>query len=68
MKCYQRWSTETLKNEKENLLYFIEDWERTLANTISLLILFSLSHSIKNAKEDIHAIDAELCYREVHSK
>ena len=67
MKCYQRWSTETLKHEKENLLYFVEDWERTLANTKSRLIRFSLNHSIKRAKEDIHAIDAELFYREHHS-
>lgn len=64
MKCYQHWSTETLKSEKENLLSFVEEWERTLTNTKSRLIRFSLTHSIKRAKEDIHAIDTELFYRE----
>ena len=68
MKKYQHWSTETLEEKKKMLLLDIEEWERTLVNTKSILIQMSLTHTIKRAREVIHAIDAELCYREVHSK
>ena len=68
MKKYQHWSTETLEIKKKNLHSDVEEWERVLVNTKSLLIQFSLTHAIKKAKEEIRAIDAELCYREVHSK
>ena len=68
MKKYQHWSTETLEAKKNSILLDIEEWERILVTTKSTLIQLSLTHTIKRAKEVIHAIDAELCYREVHSK
>jgi hypothetical protein len=64
MKNYQYWSTETLVRERERLLNDIADWERTLGEVKSYLIVLSLSHSIRRAKEKIHAISAEICYRE----
>jgi hypothetical protein len=64
MKNYQYWSTETLIRERERLLNDIADWERTLGEVKSYLIVLSLSHSIRRAKEKIHAISAEICYRE----
>lgn len=66
MKNYQHWSTDTLTHRRGRLLADIEDWERTLRETKSVLIRFSLTHHIKKAKEEIRAIDAELCYREHH--
>ena len=42
----------------------IEEWERTLREVKSYLIVLSLTHSIRRAKEKIHSIEAELCYRE----
>lgn len=64
MKNYQHWSTEALNDRKLSLLDDIDQWERFLVNTHSKLIQLSLNHYIKKAKEEIHAIDAELCYRE----
>lgn len=66
MKNYQHWSTETLEYTKAKLLEDIMDWERTLREVKSHLIILSLTHSIKRAKEKIRAIEAELCYREHH--
>ncbi len=66
MKNYQHWSTETLECRKAGLLEDIADWERTLREVKSYLIILSLTHSIKRAKEKIRAIDAELFYREHH--
>jgi hypothetical protein len=48
------------------LLDDVNDWERMLRETKSFLIVLSLTHSIKKAKEKIHAIEAELCFREKH--
>ena len=42
----------------------IQQWERVLVEVNSKLVQLSLTHYIKKAKEEIHAIDAELCYRE----
>ena len=64
MKNYQHWSTEALNARKASLFDDINQWERNLVNAHSILIRLSLSHYIKKAKEEIHAIDAELCYRE----
>ena len=64
MKNYQHWSTDTLTHRKQRLLADIADWERTLQETKSILIQLALTHYIKKALEEIHAIDAELCYRE----
>ena len=64
MKNYQHLSTDTLIHRRNRLLADIEDWERTLIEAKSVLIRFSLTHYIKKTKEEIRAIDAELCYRE----
>ena len=64
MKNYQHLSTDTLVHKRKRLLSDIEEWERTLRETKSVLIGFYLTHCIKKAKEEIHAIDTELCYRE----
>ena len=73
MKCYQHWSTEALIDKKKShtgttmvLEEDIEDWNRTLSATKSLLITMSLTHAIKKAKEQIHAIETELYYRDNH--
>ena len=66
MRNYQHWSTETLEHERRKLLESIEDWERTLREVKSYLIVLSLTHSIRHAREKVHAIEAELCYREHH--
>ena len=68
MKKYQYWSIDTLTGTKDRLKSDIAAWERILANTKSYLIQLSLTHSIKKANEEIRAIDAELCYREHHTK
>ena len=62
-KHYQHWSTESLMEKRKYLEEDIADYNRTLSQTKSLLITLSLTHAIKRAKENIHAIDAELCYR-----
>lgn len=64
MKNYQHWSTDTLLHERKKLMESIEEWERTLREVKSYLIVLSLTHSIRRAKEKIHSIEAELCYRE----
>ena len=64
MKNYQHWSTDTLLHERKKLVESIEEWERTLREVKSYLIVLSLTHSIRRAKEKIHSIEAELCYRE----
>lgn len=66
MKCYQHWSTEALIDKKKFLEEDIADWNRTLSATKSLLITMSLTHAIKKAKEQIHAIETELYYRDNH--
>ena len=63
MKNYQHWSLETLEYEREKLLEDIAEWDRTLRDQKSYLIIKSLTAAIRRAKEKIHAIDAELCYR-----
>ena len=64
MKNYQHWSTDTLLHERNKLMESIEEWERTLREVKSYLIVLSITHSIRRAKEKIHSIEAELCYRE----
>jgi hypothetical protein len=64
MKNYQHWSTETLIREREKLLADIADWERTLGEVKSYLIILSLTHSIRRTRERIHVIDTEIFYRE----
>lgn len=62
-KHYQHWSTESLIEKRKYLEEDIADYNRTLSQTKSLLITLSLTCAIKRAKENIHSIDAELCYR-----
>jgi hypothetical protein len=62
-KHYQHLSTEALVEKRKYLEEDIADWNRTLTQTKSMLITLSLTHAIKKAKESIHLIDAELCYR-----
>lgn len=64
MKNYQHWSLETLKHKRYNLMESIVQWERILVEVNSKLVQLSLTHYIKKTKEEIRAIDAELCYRE----
>lgn len=64
MKNFQRWSEEALKKRIESLEYDIADWERTLSGTNSYLICRVLEFYIENARKEIRAIKAELCYRE----
>lgn len=64
MKNYQHWSKETLLRERERLVEDIAEWEKSLIGVKSALIIASLTHYIRRAKEKIHVIDAELCYRE----
>lgn len=64
MKKYQHWSTKTLNEQRNNLLEVISKHEETLSVTNSTLYQIFLTHCVKTAKEEIRAIDAELCYRE----
>ena len=64
MKNYQHWSTETHESRKNALYSDIAQYESLLVNAKSFLYRMSLTHYIKRAKEEIHAINAELCYRE----
>ena len=64
VKNYQKLSLEFLHLERDRLVFEIEGWERTLADVKSFLMVRYLEHAIKQAKEEIYAIDAELCYRE----
>ena len=63
MRNYQHWSLETLEYERRRLLEDIAEWDRTLRDQKSYLIIKSLTSSIRRTRERIHAIDAELCYR-----
>jgi len=67
MKNYQHWGTEALMRERERLLNDIADWERTLGEVKSYLIVLSLTHSIRRTRERIHVIETEIFYRE-HNK
>ena len=64
MKNYQYWSLETLKHKRESLVESIQQWERVLIEVNSKLVQLSLTHYIKKTREEIRAIDAEICYRE----
>ena len=64
MKNYQKQTTGMLQLERDRLVCEIQGWERTLTEVHSYLIMKYLEFAIKQAKEKIHAIDAELCYRE----
>jgi hypothetical protein len=64
VKNYQKLSLESLHFERDRLVFEIEGWESSLADVKSALIIRYLEYAIKQAKEEIHAIDAELCYRE----
>ena len=43
MKNYQHWSTDTLLHERKKLVESIEEWERTLREVKSYLIVLSLT-------------------------
>lgn len=64
MKNYQHQSTDMLRIEHSRLIYEIEGWNKTLSEVQSALIIRYLNYAIKQAKEKLHAIEAELCYRE----
>lgn len=64
MKNFQHWSTEALESRKKHLFSDIIQYENLLVNAKSMLYRISLNHYIKKAREEIRAIDAELCYRE----
>lgn len=64
MKNFQHWSTETLEARKNALYSDITQYENQLVNAKSFLYRMSITHYIKKAREEIRAIDAELCYRE----
>ena len=66
MKNYQHWSLETLEYERKKLLDDIAEWDHTLRDQKSYLIIKSLTAAIRRTKEKVHAIEAELCYREHH--
>ena len=62
-KNYQHLSVEALVDKKKNTLEYIAEQEKQLVSTKSILLQLFLTHCIKTAKEDIHLINAELCYR-----
>lgn len=64
MKNYQYWSLEALQYKKQALINDIEEWNRVISETKSTLIRISLNYYIKKSREQLRAIDAELCYRE----
>lgn len=64
MKNYQKQSNELLVREREQLVHDIAGWKDTLSKVKSALIILYLKHAIEKAEEKIHAIDAELLYRE----
>ena len=64
MKNYQHQSIDMLQLERVRLMEEIAGWENTLEDVKSALIIRYLNYAIKQAKEKIHAIEAELCYRE----
>ena len=66
MKNYQHLSVKLLKDERDTLICNIRSWENTLKGTSSILIKKYLEYAIRQANEKIHAIDAELFYRENH--
>lgn len=64
MKNYQHQSQDALLRERDQLLNDIAGWKETLKNVKSQLIVLYLNYAISKAEEKIHAIDAELLYRE----
>jgi hypothetical protein len=64
MKNYQHQSQDALLRERDQLLNDIAGWKETLKNVKSQLIVLYLNYAIGKAEEKIHAIDAELLYRE----
>ena len=64
MKNFQHWSTDALESRKNALYSDIAQYESLLVNAKSFLYRMSLTHYIKRSREEIRAIDAELCYRE----
>ena len=64
MKNYQHQSQDALLRERDQLLNDIAGWKETLKNVKSQLIVLYLNYTIGKAEEKIHAIDAELLYRE----
>lgn len=68
MKDLQHLSTQVLLDKKSNLCKSILEYERMLSTTKSILWQMSISHYIKKCNEQIHRIEAEICYREAHDK
>ena len=66
MRNYSKDATGMLQLEKSRLEHEIAGWRRTIEEVHSYLIVLYLNHQIKKAEEKIHAIDAELLYREHH--
>lgn len=64
MRNYGYFTEEVLLEKKEHLLADIAEFERVLKQSRSFLFQLSLRHAIKRANEKIHAIDAELIYRQ----
>ena len=62
MKNYQHWSLETLKYKRDSLMEGIQQWERVLVEVNSKLVQLSLTHYIKKAKEEIHAMEELASY------
>ena len=64
MRNYGYLTEEALLEKKERFLADIAEFERTLKQSRSFLFQLSLRHAIKRTNEKIHAIDAELVYRQ----
>jgi hypothetical protein len=64
VKNYQHQTKDALLREKSQLLHDIAGWKNTLESVKSYLIVLYLKHAIGKAEEKIHAIEAELLYRE----
>ena len=61
---YQHLSTETLKEKRDSLLKYISEQEEMLLKAESKLLQLLLTYYVKTAKEELHVIEAELCFRE----
>lgn len=57
-------STEWLHGRKEHLLETIDTYEKSLVYVRSNMVSRVYQFIIRKSKEEIHAIDAELFYRE----
>lgn len=66
-KNYSKMTDEQLTLEQKYLKEDIAEHERNLARYNSLIITLSTKFALKVCREELHKVEAEICYRKINS-